>query len=205
MPADRSPNGSRRWTSCGARALRDDPGPFPSEARLEVTGLEDLIGWGVWILVEQKAWGTFAFLFGVGFAVLLRRLEARGAPVVPTYLRRLAGLAAFGVIAEVFLGFHILFQYACWGLALLLIRRWSTRTLLVAAAVAACARPVAAELTALYWWWTGAQPVAAGTAELYRVVESAASGSDYGALVSARWHCSWAPVCRTAGATCCPT
>ena len=56
--------------------------------RLErpATGVEDLVGWGVWIFAEQKAWGTFAFLFGVGFAVLMRRLEARGAPVVPIYL-----------------------------------------------------------------------------------------------------------------------
>jgi uncharacterized protein len=53
--------------------------------RLEkpASGVEDLIGWFVWIFCENKAWGTFAFLFGVGFAVLLRRLEARGTPVVP--------------------------------------------------------------------------------------------------------------------------
>src|SRR5918911_5445164 len=63
---------------------------FHQKTRIEVTGLEDLIGWGVYVLVEQKAWGTFAFLFGVGFAVLLRRLETRHARVVPIYLRRLA-------------------------------------------------------------------------------------------------------------------
>src|SRR5256885_12903685 len=58
--------------------------------RLErpVTGTEDLIGWFVYIFVEQKAWGTFAFLFGVGFAVLLRRLDSRGVPVVPIDLHR---------------------------------------------------------------------------------------------------------------------
>ena len=66
---------------------------FHQKMRLEASGLEDLIGWGVYVLVEQKAWGTFAFLFGVGFAVLLRRLEARHAPVLPIYLRRLATLA----------------------------------------------------------------------------------------------------------------
>src|SRR5918995_3403870 len=83
---------------------------FHQKMRIEVTGLEDLIGWGVWILVEQKAWGIFAFLFGVGFAVLLRRLEARHAPIVPIYLRRLAGLAVFGLIAQVGFGFHILLE-----------------------------------------------------------------------------------------------
>jgi len=88
---------------------------FHQKMRPEVTGLEDLIGWGVYVLVEQKAWGIFAFLFGVGFAVLLRRLEARHAPVLPIYLRRLATLACFGVVAEVCFGFRILFSYACWG------------------------------------------------------------------------------------------
>src|SRR5438874_1160470 len=79
---------------------------FHQKMRLEATGLEDLIGWGVWVLVEQKSWGTFAFLFGVGFAVLLRRLEARHAPILPIYLRRLGTLAVFGLIAQVGFGFH---------------------------------------------------------------------------------------------------
>ena len=56
---------------------------FHQNMRLEVGGIESVIPWGVWILVEEKAWGTFAFLFGVGFAVLLRRLEARGDPGAP--------------------------------------------------------------------------------------------------------------------------
>src|SRR5262245_48701756 len=122
---------------------------FHQFMRRETAGLDDLIGWAVYIFVEQKAWGTFAFLFGVGFAILLRRLDARGAPVVPIYLRRLAGLAVFGVIAKVFLGFQILLQYAGWGLVLLLIRGWSTRALLLTAAIAASAWPVVAEIQLL--------------------------------------------------------
>ena len=160
---------------------------FHQKMRLEVTGLEDLIGWAVWVLVEQKAWGVFAFLFGVGFAVLLRRLEARQVPVVGVYLRRLAALAGFGIIAEVFFGFQILFAYAFWGVALLLMRKWSTRTLLLAAVVAACARPVAAELTALYAWWTDAPAAIPAVVALRRAVASAAEQPDYLALLSARW------------------
>jgi len=160
---------------------------FHQKMRLEVTGLEDLIGWGVWVLVEQKAWGTFAFLFGVGFAVLLRRLEARHAPVVPIYLRRLAALACFGVIADVGFGFSILFAYACWGVALLVMRRWSTRALLIAAAFAACIRPVVALVVALHAWRMGIPlPPVAGAA-LRKAVEVAAHQSDYAALLSARW------------------
>ena len=122
---------------------------FHQRLRLEVGGVEDLIPWGVWVLIEQKSWGIFAFLFGVGFALFLRRLEARGDPVVPIYLRRLGALAVFGVIAEAVFGFNILFTYACWGLVLLLVRRWSSGALLALALAAVCARPLAT-------WWTGA-------------------------------------------------
>jgi uncharacterized protein len=160
---------------------------FHQKMRLEATGLEDLIGWGVWVLVEQKSWGTFAFLFGVGFAVLLRRLEARRAPVLPIYLRRLATLACFGLVAQVGFGFSILFAYACWGLALLLLRRWSTRALLLTAALSACARPVAAELAALHAWWTAAPPTPAAGRALWQAVDAAARQGHYATLLSARW------------------
>ena len=160
---------------------------FHQHMRLPAAGVEDLIGWGVGVLVEQKA-GTFAFLFGVGFAVLLRRLDARRAPVVPIYLRPLATLAAFGVIAEVGFGFHILFAYACWGVVLLFIRTWSTRTLLVLAALSACARPVVAELTALHAWWIAAPPTPQSAAvALRQAVDLAARQGDYGALLATRW------------------
>lgn len=145
----------------------------------EVTGAEDLIAWAVWVLIEQKSWGTFALLFGVGFAVLLRRLEARGDPVVPIYVRRLATLAIFGVVAEVGFGFNVLFTYACWGLVLLLVRRWPSRALLALAVLSVLARPVAA-------WWTGS-PVPPPATALAKAAAAAARAGDYGGLVAARW------------------
>jgi uncharacterized protein len=156
--------------------------------RLEkpVTGVEDLIGWFVWIFVEQKAWGTFAFLFGVGFAVLLRRLEARGEAIVPLCLRRLAALAGFGIVAQVGLGFHVLFEYACWGLVLLAVRHWRTRTLLMLALLAACARPVVAESTTVYHWWSGI-PLPPDGPNLWASAEETARVATYGATLAARW------------------
>jgi uncharacterized protein len=159
---------------------------FHQKMRLEVTGIENLIPWGVWVGVEQKAWGTFAFLFGVGFAILLRRLEARQAPVVSIYLRRLATLAGFGIIAEVGFGFTILFAYAAWGVALLVLRKWSTRSLLVTAAFAACVKPVIAEVSALYGA-SGAATAAPATAALYQAVEAATHQANYYTLLAARW------------------
>ena len=60
-------------------------------------------------------------------ALLLRRLEARGARVVPIFVRRLATLFAIGWLVESVIGFHILTTYAVCGLLVLAMRRWSTR------------------------------------------------------------------------------
>lgn len=159
---------------------------FHQRMRIEVQGLEDLIGWGVYVLIEQKSWGTFAFLFGVGFAVLLRRLESRQSPVAAVYLRRLAMLAVFGMAASICFGFHVLFSYAIWGFVLLLIRRWSTRALLVTAVLSVMALPLTAEATALYAWWNSALATTPHDMSLAQAVRAASTQNDYLALLAAR-------------------
>ena len=106
------------------------------------TGLEDLVAWTIWVGVETKAWSVFALLFGAGFAVLLKRAGARGIPIVSMYLRRMAALAVIGIAVQLLTGFQILLEYAMWGLALLVVRRWPTSVLLVLAAAAAAAGPL---------------------------------------------------------------
>jgi len=160
---------------------------FHQRMRIEVSGPEDLIGWFVWIFVEQKAWGVFALLFGAGFAILLRRLDARGEPALPVFARRLLSLAAFGVIAEICFGFSILLEYACLGVPLFLIRRWSTRALFVTAAIGACAAPLAAELSAWWAFWHHVSPPPPLRAALEAAVSAAADQRSYVALLSARW------------------
>jgi uncharacterized protein len=161
---------------------------FHQRMRLDVPGLEEMIGWAVWVLVEQKAWGIFAFLFGVGFAILLRRLEARGQAVVPIYLRRLGALAGFGLVAQVGFGFSILLEYACWGVALLLLRCWPTRLLLVTAVLSAAAKPIYNEVTALHAWYSGVPPAtSSAAAALARAAAEAARQGHYATLLHARW------------------
>jgi uncharacterized protein len=99
----------------------------------EPGGIDDLVRTLVWRLVEGKSHGTFALLFGAGFAIQLRRAEARGAPFASMYLRRLGVLALFGLAAHAFFGYNVLLGYAVWGLPLLAIRKWSTSALIVAA------------------------------------------------------------------------
>jgi len=161
---------------------------FHQKMRIEMPGLEDLIGWGVWMLVEQKSWSTFAFLFGAGFAILLGRLESRRAPIAATYGRRLAALAVIGIVVELTTGFSILFEYACWGAVLFLIRRWPTRALLVTAALSAMARPVLFAWTAVQAARAGLELPLPARVALRRAMEAAESGPDYGALLSARWE-----------------
>lgn len=91
----------------------------------------------VGLLLEERFWAIFGMLFGVGFAIQLRRAEARGGAFVPNYLRRLLALAAFGFAAHAFFGFNVLLGYAAWGLPLLLMRRWSVRALVVALVLSA--------------------------------------------------------------------
>lgn len=155
---------------------------FHQKMQLPSDGLEDLIGWFVYVGVEQKAWGTFALLFGVGFAIVLRRLEARGGRIVAFYLRRLGVLAAFGVVAEVFFGFHVLVEYAMWGVVLLLVRNWSTRALLALIALAIAAYPLLSAIVAV----SGTPPAAAAMTAASEAAELAREGSDYATLLAAR-------------------
>ncbi len=96
------------------------------------------------LLFEGRFYTMFAILFGVGFAVQLRRAEARGDKYIARYVRRLLALAAFGFIAEAFFGFHVLLGYAIWGFPLWLVRRWSTKALVITLLLCATS-------TSIYW------------------------------------------------------
>jgi uncharacterized protein len=84
------------------------------------------------LFFEERFWTMFGILFGVGFAVQLRRAEMRGGAFAAIYLRRLAALAGFGLIAHAVFGFNVLLGYAVWGAPLLLLRRWSLKMLIIA-------------------------------------------------------------------------
>lgn len=66
----------------------------------------------------------FSFLFGLGFALQIGRLESRGLPAARIYLRRLFVLLCIGLAHAVFLASgEVLRYYAVLGVPLLLIRR----------------------------------------------------------------------------------
>jgi len=89
------------------------------------SGLFDLV------FLQGKARSAFAFLFGVGFGILMQRAQARGAGFVGFYLRRALVLLAIGVANLMFLFWgDILIVYALLGMVLLLFRGMSQRLLL---------------------------------------------------------------------------
>jgi len=82
----------------------------------------------------------FGMLFGIGFALQLRRADARGEPFTARFVRRLAALAVFGLIAQGVFGYNVLLGYALWGWPLLFVPRWSVRALVVLAVLCAASR-----------------------------------------------------------------
>lgn len=104
-------------------------------------GLFDLV------FLQGKARSAFAFLFGVGFGILMERAQARGGGFEGFYLRRAAILLAIGIgnLAFLFWG-DILIVYALLGMVLLLFRNAGQKMLLVTGLTLVIAPPLLAGL-----------------------------------------------------------
>jgi uncharacterized protein len=166
----------------------------------EPGGIDDAIRVLIWRLVETKSHGTFALLFGAGFAIQLRRAEARGEPFAWLYLRRLAVLATFGFAAHAFFGYNVLLGYAVWALPLLLMRSWSTRALIVTAVISTASVTLYRLVEMQYVLRVFGPDELAARYEAQRALatsvnaalEAAESQGSYAALLAARLrHMSW--------------
>jgi len=166
---------------------------------IESGGIDDVVRTLVWRLVESKAHGTFALLFGAGFAIQLRRADERRTSFTAVSVRRLLVLALFGVGAHAFFGYNVLLGYAVWAVPLLAIRKWSTRALLVTAVLSAAS--VSFYRGAHTWLPCNMAPDCVQAAEeaqradfvsRYEVLHAAESQDSYVALVRARFeHMAW--------------
>jgi uncharacterized protein len=163
-------------------------------------GIDEVVRTLIWRLVESKSHGTFALLFGAGFAIQLRRAEAQGRPFAGRYFRRLAVLGLFGFAAHAFFGFNVLLGYAVWGVPLLAIRTWSTRALLLTAVLSAASLPVYHLATAWYGQLTMGPDGAAAVSQAQRAVagqvnaalHAAEAQGSYTLLLAARLrHMAW--------------
>ncbi|MEV5764776.1 DUF418 domain-containing protein [Micromonospora sp. NPDC052213] len=89
-------------------------------------GLDDGHAW-LGLLVEQRFFPIFAFLFGIGFSLLLASAEGRAARPRLLLLRRLLLLLAIGVAHLLLWQGDILHAYAIVGLLILLPSTWLPR------------------------------------------------------------------------------
>ncbi|MGZ8358899.1 MAG: DUF418 domain-containing protein [Allosphingosinicella sp.] len=111
----------------GAMAMR-----FVGRDVMASAGPPDFVLMGLDLaFVQGKARACFAFLFGLGFAILLQRAERAGGDFRGFYARRMAVLLGFGLINQAFLFWgDILCLYALLGFVLLPLRSCTNRTLL---------------------------------------------------------------------------
>ena len=113
------------------------------------------------VFVFAKANTVFTFLFGVSFALQVQRLEQRGAATHNIYLRRLAGLFLIGLL-HLFGAWkgEVLHVYAIAGIALLLVWRWRTSTLIVVGLLLALVVERLLSQGERWMHWLGVDPTA---------------------------------------------
>jgi len=126
------------------------------------------------VFVSGKAATPFGFLFGLGFAMQMRRAEERGSAGVALFRRRLAVLLLIGMAHAVFLWYgDILFAYALLGFVLLLFRKRADRTLLAWAGVLLVAIPLVIGAIPLFMSLSGREVPLPDTAALDELRASA--------------------------------
>ncbi len=115
-------------------------------------GLNWLASYVIAYFVAGKFWTIFSLLFGMGFALMLTRTEAKGQEFLRPYYRRLIALAIFGLLHYILIWpGDILFSYAIAAAGLLLILFADLRWVFSAAALLAlCAAiPILNDLIAI--------------------------------------------------------
>lgn len=159
-------------------------------AALPTAPVDKAASFAVQWLAYDKANTMFATLFGLGFYLQMKRGEGRPG-FEARYVRRLSWLLVFGWLNIIFLFvWDILNLYALAGFALLAMRRWRTRSLVIFGAVAALYSEPLQE------WWTGAlglelvpAPFWSDAAALER--QAAVLSGNYPRIVAMFWQETW--------------
>lgn len=113
--------------------------------------LDHMLDTIVVILVEGKFYIIFSFLFGVGFAVQMKRARAKGVNAMSLYPRRLLGLLAIGVLHYVLIwDGDILRLYAILGFVLIVFYDRPLKVILIAAVVLLVLSPLLPRLGASF-------------------------------------------------------
>lgn len=96
----------------------------------KLTGADRIADAAIYILVQGKFYTLFSLLFGMGFAVMSQRADARGRAFGAVYLRRSAVLMAFGIVHALLIwSGDILLVYGLLSFLLLAFRRMPAKWL----------------------------------------------------------------------------
>lgn len=150
-------------------------------------------------LFESKFFSLFSLLFGIGFAIQLRRAEARATPLFRIYWRRLVSLFAFGWIHALIYPGDIVRLYAVLGFMLFLFRDSPVRRLIwTAVAIHAIDFSLwyffrSGILDAGFWSWGKALALPAGSEEAAAARTLAYTAGSIWDVMSANlsWHWRW--------------
>ena len=119
-----------------------------SRALLSTAGIDSIMLQLETILVVNKFVTIFSFLFGIGFAIQLRRIIEKGKKFNIFYIKRMLWLLLFGILHFTFLLYtDILHLYAMLGLLLIFWTSLSQKQLLVAGLIFSIFMPVIAHIT----------------------------------------------------------
>lgn len=152
-----------------------EPFSFPG-----LSGADRAAEWFVRTFAEGSFYPIFSFLFGLGFALQLRK----GAGALPVFRRRLLILLGIGLVHAVLIWYgDILVSYALLGFVLILFRNRKDRTLLVWVALSLV------YAFGVLFGVANLDPQVAFPAEQQAAVSALMQGSSYGELV--RFHLGW--------------
>lgn len=147
------------------------------------------------LFVADKANTLFAFLFGLGFWVQMKRLEARGAPFKAIYLRRAAILLAIGWAHLLFFfAWDVLHIYGITAFILFACRKLPARTMLVLGLVLMMfAKPVIyAVLDSIGLGMSGPMAALVSSDEAIFATQAAAQAGDFpgfiGLMLANTWY-----------------
>jgi uncharacterized protein len=108
----------------------------PQQQAVDTLGVDVTVSWWLHFLVDGKFYSLFSLLFGIGFAIQMKRAQERNEPFAGRYMRRLFILFIIGLLhAILFYVGDILTVYALLGFVLILFRNASNRLLLTSAII----------------------------------------------------------------------
>ncbi|RYY10563.1 MAG: DUF418 domain-containing protein [Chitinophagaceae bacterium] len=107
-----------------------------SKQAFNTAGTDHIVEWFEHFLIDGKFYSLFSMLFGIGFALQMKRAAGIGKNFTSKFRRRLLIMFIFGLVHAILLYVgDILTVYAITGLLLILFRNANDKTLLRAAVV----------------------------------------------------------------------